>query len=53
MNSTDHQDIYGISGSTGSKELLETRKYFADASSILAFFLSVNAIFLLHACQQM
>ena len=49
MNSTDHQDIYGISGSTGSKKLLETGKYsitqdsasqeyFADASSILAFF---------------
>ena len=27
MNSTDHQDIYGISGSTGSKKLLETGKY--------------------------
>ena len=55
MNSTDHQNIYGISGSTGSTKLLETGKYsitqasasyeyFADASSILAFFVSQSML---------
>ena len=55
MNSTDHQDIYGISGSTGSTKLLETGKYsitqgsasyeyFTDASSILAFFVSQSML---------
>ena len=56
MNSTDHQDIYRISSSTGSKKLLETGKYsitqgsasweyFADASSILAFFYNSQCYF--------
>ena len=54
MNSTDHQDIYGISGSTGSTNL-ETGKYsitqgsasleyFTDVSSILAFFVSQSML---------